>query len=180
MRVRAMKPTCQVLAATLAVVLLPAALYAPKGHVGAEALAAGSTESTDEKPRHISDIPHIPHVPEATHRRPSEAEELIGADQPYPSDRELVPIVKVSPIYPRGAQSSAQSPGISGHVLLQFTVTATGTVRDPVVVEAKPPGIFDRAAIDAALQFKYKPKVVNGEPVEVAGVRNLIRFELQE
>ena len=32
----------------------------------------------------------------------------------------------------------------------------------------------------AALKFKYKPKVVNGEPIDVAGVRNLITFELSE
>ena len=49
-----------------------------------------------------------------------------------------------------------------------------------MVVEADPPGIFDRAAQQAALKFKYKPKVVNGEPIDVAGVRNLITFELTE
>ena len=89
---------------------------------------------------------------------------------------EYLPIVKVAPIYPRRAQTR----GIEGFVLLEFVVTATGAVRDPVVVEAQPPGIFDRAAINAALKFKYKPKVVNGAPIEVAGVRNLIKFELQE
>ena len=94
----------------------------------------------------------------------------------FSSDGEYLPIVKVLPIYPRRAQSR----GISGYVLLQFVVTSTGTVRDPVVIEAKPPGIFDRAAINAALKFKYKPKVVNGSPIEVAGVRNLIKFDLQE
>ena len=65
-------------------------------------------------------------------------------------------------------------------MLLEFIVMTTGAVRDPVVIDAKPPGIFDRAAIQAALKFKYKPKVVNGEPVEVAGVRNLIKFELED
>ena len=94
----------------------------------------------------------------------------------FSSDGEYLPIVKVAPIYPRRAQSR----GITGYVLLEFVVTETGAVRDPVVVEAKPPGIFDRAAINAALKFKYKPKVVNGEPVEVAGVRNLIKFELED
>ena len=94
----------------------------------------------------------------------------------FSSDGEYLPIVKVAPVYPRRAQTR----GIEGYVLLEFTVTTTGAVRNPVVVEAKPPGIFDRAAIQAALKFKYKPKVVNGEPVEVAGVRNLIKFELQD
>ena len=94
----------------------------------------------------------------------------------FSQDGEYLPIVKVQPIYPRRAQTR----GIEGYVLLEFVVTTTGAVRDPVVIEAKPPGIFDRAAINAALKFKYKPKVVNGEPIEVGGVRNLIKFELTE
>lgn len=94
----------------------------------------------------------------------------------FSNDGEYLPIVKVLPIYPRRAQSR----GIEGYVVLQFVVTRTGAVRDPVVIEASPPGIFDRAAINAALKFKYKPKVVNGEPIEVAGVTNLIKFELSE
>ncbi len=94
----------------------------------------------------------------------------------FSSDGEYLPIVKVAPIYPRRAQTR----GIEGYVLLEFIVTSTGAVRNPVVIEAKPPGIFDRSAVQAALKFKYKPKVVNGEPVEVAGVRNLIKFELED
>ncbi len=94
----------------------------------------------------------------------------------FTADGEYLPIVKVAPIYPRRAQTR----GIEGYVLLEFIVTTTGAVRNPVVIDAKPPGIFDRAAIQAALKFKYKPKVVNGEPVEVAGVRNLIKFELED
>jgi protein TonB len=65
-------------------------------------------------------------------------------------------------------------------VVLEFIVTKTGAVRDPVVIEAKPPGIFDRSAINAALKFKYKPKVVNGDAIDVAGVRNRITFELAD
>lgn len=94
----------------------------------------------------------------------------------FSTDGEYLPIVKVSPVYPRRALTR----GIEGHVLLEFTVTKSGAVEDPVVIEADPPGIFDRAAKQAALKFKYKPKVVNGEPIEVAGVRNLITFELSE
>ncbi len=94
----------------------------------------------------------------------------------FSSDGEYLPIVKVAPVYPRRAQTR----GIEGYVLLEFVVTRTGAVRDPVVIESKPPGIFDRAAVSAALKFKYKPKVVNGEPIDVAGVRNRITFELQD
>ena len=70
-----------------------------------------------------------------------------------PSDGEYLPIVKVKPIYPRRAQSR----GIEGYVIVEFTVTKQGTTKDVRVAEAKPSGIFDRAAIQAARKFKYKP-----------------------
>jgi protein TonB len=100
----------------------------------------------------------------------------VGGMGGFSSDGDYLPIVKVSPVYPRRAQTR----GIEGYVLLEFVVTKTGAVRDPVVIESKPPGIFDRAALSAALKFKYKPKVVNGEPIDVAGVQNRITFELQD
>ena len=94
----------------------------------------------------------------------------------FSSDGEYLPIVKVHPQYPRRAQTR----GIEGYVLLEYIVTKTGAVRDPVVIEAKPPGIFNRAAINAALKYKYKPKVVNGEPIDVAGVKTRITFEMAD
>ncbi|MCG7559972.1 energy transducer TonB [Pseudoalteromonas sp. McH1-42] len=90
------------------------------------------------------------------------------------SDGEYLPIVKVAPVYPRRALSR----GIEGYVIVEFIVTKQGTVRDPVVVKAEPENIFERAAMDAALKFKYKPRVVNGEAVEVAGVQNKISFQI--
>ncbi|XOV80744.1 MAG: energy transducer TonB [Aestuariibacter sp.] len=89
-------------------------------------------------------------------------------------DGEYLPIVKVAPVYPRRALQR----GLEGYVIVEFTVTKQGSVRDPVVIEANPPGIFDRAAIDAAMKFKYKPRVVNGEATEVSGIQNRISFEI--
>lgn len=100
----------------------------------------------------------------------------VGGIGGFSSDGEYLPIVKVAPVYPRRAQTR----GIEGYVLLEFVVTRTGAVVDPVVIESKPPGIFDRAAMNAAVKFKYKPKVVNGEAIDVAGVRNRITFELEK
>ena len=91
------------------------------------------------------------------------------------ADGDLLPIVKVQPIYPRRALSR----GIEGYVIVEFTVTKTGAVRDPKVVEYHPSTIFNKAALAAALKFKYKPRVVNGEPIEVRGVRNLFRYQLE-
>ena len=56
------------------------------------------------------------------------------------SDGEYLPIVKVAPIYP----DSAARRGLEGWVLLKFTVTETGAVRDPVVLESEPGTTFDR------------------------------------
>jgi protein TonB len=92
------------------------------------------------------------------------------------TDGDYLPIVKVQPIYPRRAQER----GISGYVLLEFTVTELGTVEDVVVIEAEPKGYFERAARRAAMKFKYKPKVINNEAIRVPGVRNLITFEIQD
>ena len=94
----------------------------------------------------------------------------------FSQDGEYLPIVKVLPQYPRRALSR----GIEGYVIVEFCVTEQGTVRDPVVVESDPSAIFDRAAINAALKFKYKPKVVNETPVEVCGVPNKITFEMED
>lgn len=89
-------------------------------------------------------------------------------------DGDYLPIVKVAPIYPRRAQSR----GIEGYVIVEFIVTKNGSVRDAVVVEAEPADIFNRAALDAASKFKYKPRVVDGVATEVAGVQNRITFEI--
>ena len=93
-----------------------------------------------------------------------------------PSDGEYLPIVKIQPIYPRRALSR----GIEGYVIVEFTVTKTGTTRDHIIVEAKPKGIFDKAAIQAATKFKYKPRVVDGKPIEVPGVLNKITFIIED
>lgn len=91
-------------------------------------------------------------------------------------DGEYLPIVKVAPVYPRRALSR----GIEGYVIVEFTVTKQGSVKDPVVLEANPDGVFNQAALDAALKFKYKPRVINGEAAEVAGVQNRISFEMNQ
>jgi protein TonB len=91
------------------------------------------------------------------------------------SDGEYLPIVKVAPVYPaRAAQR-----GLEGYVIVEFTVTETGSTRDITVVESTS-SLFDRAAMDAAAKFKYKPRVIDGNPVEVAGVRNKITFVLEK
>jgi len=91
-------------------------------------------------------------------------------------DGEYLPIVKVAPIYPRRAQTR----GISGYCIVEYTVTASGAIRDPVAVDCQPEGVFEKASVKASLKFKYKPRVVDGEPIEVAGVQNKFTYELEQ
>jgi periplasmic protein TonB len=89
------------------------------------------------------------------------------------SDGDYMPIVQVAPQYPRRAADL----GLEGFVILEFTVTREGTVRDPRVLQSSHE-LFDRSAIDAVLRFRYRPRVIDGEPVEVPGVRFRITFEI--
>ena len=108
---------------------------------------------------------------------PKVSVEIVNPDLSEPViEAEFLPLIKVAPVYPR----SALERNVQGHVLLEFAVTAAGAVRDPVVVEAEPPGVFDRAAIDAVSSFRYKPKMVEGEVVEVTRVRNRVVFEISD
>ncbi|MDE0421555.1 MAG: M56 family metallopeptidase [Gammaproteobacteria bacterium] len=104
--------------------------------------------------------------------------EAVDADLAVPVFDEIhhLPIVKVAPIYPAPALAN----NVEGHVLLEFAVTTTGAVRNPVVLEAEPPGVFDQAALDAVAKFRYKPTVMDGEAVEVTGVRNRVIFEMSD
>lgn len=91
------------------------------------------------------------------------------------AEGDYLPIVRVAPVYP----ARALQRGLEGYVDLVFTVTTAGTVRDPVV-EFSTSSLFDRAAIRAVLKFKYKPRVVDGQPVDVPNVKTRIRFQLEE
>lgn len=91
------------------------------------------------------------------------------------SDGEYLPIVKVAPVYP----SRALSRGLEGYVIVEFTVTQAGATKDVFVVESTS-SLFERAAVEAAYKFKYKPRVIDGVAVEVPGVRNKITFEITQ
>lgn len=91
-------------------------------------------------------------------------------------DGEYLPIVKVAPIYPRRAQTR----GITGYCIVEYTVTTSGSTRDIRPVDCQPSGVFETASVKAAEKFKYKPRVVDGAAIEVAGVQNKFTYELEE
>ncbi len=98
----------------------------------------------------------------------------IGAIGIGSSDGNYLPIVKVAPAYPAKASMN----GIEGHCTVEYTVTTTGATRDVRTVDGLCPAIFARASIRAAKKFKYKPRVVGGEAIEVPNVHNRFEFVL--
>ncbi|MFC6633285.1 energy transducer TonB [Microbulbifer taiwanensis] len=103
----------------------------------------------------------------------------VGGIGGFASEGDYLPIVKVQPQYPRRALQR----GIEGYVIVEYTVTTNGSVRDPKVIEAftldgNPTTIFNRAAIKSAMKYKYKPRVQDGQAIEVPGVRTKISFNM--
>ena len=90
---------------------------------------------------------------------------------------DYLPIVKVAPIYPNRALTR----GIEGYCVVEYTVTRQGTVKDPVIVQDQcTSSLFHSASLNAALKFKYKPRIMDGEAVEVPGVQNKFTYEITE
>jgi len=94
------------------------------------------------------------------------------------TDGDYLPLVAIAPQYPtRAAQR-----GIQGWCLVSFTVNGLGNVEEDTieVVDAEPANIFDRSSIRAAARFKFQPRVVDGQGVDVPGVQYLFRYQLEE
>jgi protein TonB len=70
-------------------------------------------------------------------------------------------INKVQPVYPPLARQTR----ISGTVRLHAIISKNGTVTSLEVLSGHP--LLVRAAMDAVQQWRYKPTLLNGEPVEV-------------
>jgi protein TonB len=91
------------------------------------------------------------------------------------SDRDTMPLVRINPDYPPRAANR----GIEGWVLVEFTITAAGTVRDARVIDSSPKGYFEDAALKAIGRWRYNPKVQEGVAVERVGVRVRLSFNLE-
>lgn len=73
----------------------------------------------------------------------------------------LIPESKVPPKYPEAAKQAR----IQGKVVLKAIIGKAGEVKNLEIVSGHPQ--LAPAALDAVKQWKYKPFILNGEPVEV-------------
>lgn len=90
--------------------------------------------------------------------------------QPFAPDRIRVKgeiaqanlIRKVQPIYPAAAKAAH----VQGTVLLQMVVLKDGTPGE-ITVTSSPSNDLSQASIDAVRQWRYRPILLNGQPVQV-------------
>ena len=91
-----------------------------------------------------------------------------------PIDNIMVPLIRTTPNYPQRALSR----GVEGFVELSFTVNKLGDVEEPVVLNAQPPGYFERAALQSIRRWKYSPTVRDGIAIATFDVRQRIVFQM--
>jgi periplasmic protein TonB len=77
-------------------------------------------------------------------------------------------IQKTTPIYPPIAKAAR----VSGTVILQATISKSGTIENLRVVSG--PAMLQQSAMDAVRTWRYRPYLLNNEPVEVETTINVI------
>ncbi len=89
-------------------------------------------------------------------------------------DGPLMALSRVPPVYPLVARHKR----IEGWVKVKFRVTHRGTVERVTILEAHPPGVFDRAVLRAVSSWRFKPGTVGGRPVET-WAQSTLEFKLK-
>lgn len=90
------------------------------------------------------------------------------------NSRQYLPIAKEAPDYPQRALDK----GIQGDCTVEYRVNPQGRVEDPQVVGDCHP-LFIRPSLAAAQTFRYQPRLENGQPVAVPGVRNTFHYRIE-
>lgn len=147
-------------------------------------------QTKPDKPPPPAPPPPEPPAPKLEDARPS-AEKIAVTAPPVETEIELsgagfslgvgegdfLPLAKIAPIYPERAINR----GIEGFCVVEYTVTRQGTVMGVRVVESQcSHDVFQKPSLQAAQKFKYKPRIVDGQAVDVPGVRNKFTFKLED
>ncbi|MBH3415142.1 energy transducer TonB [Pseudomonas putida] len=90
------------------------------------------------------------------------------------ASRQYLPIAKEAPDYPQRALDR----NIEGECTVAYTVTPQGQVSNPQVVGQCHP-LFVKPSLAAAKRFRYQPRVVNGQAVAVANVKNTFTYKIR-
>ena len=138
-------------------------------------------------------IPHSVYVPTAP-EPPSTgtglpwSEASAGPANPFPSHRTQPAVREASPTHARITSvvmnglllrrtvptypAIAKAMSVEGTVVLQATISKTGTIENLHVIAG--PALLQQAAIDAVSTWRYRPYLLNGQPVEVETTVNVV------
>jgi len=140
--------------------------------------------SKPDKPEDVDEPP--PDIPEPEFDSPELSRDAIKIKPKFDGkpkiggitgvgDGDMIPLTVVQPEYPRRAAQK----GTEGYCVIEFTVTAAGTTREPTAVDC-PNKMFVKSSLKASARVKYKPRVVDGVPVDVKGVRYKFVYQMQK
>ncbi len=88
----------------------------------------------------------------------------------------MQPTVRIPPPYP----DNCRARGAQGVVIVEFDVTAEGTVVNPRIVSSAN-ACLDRTVLNTIQKWKYQPKQdSSGRPIPQRGVREFFNFQLTE
>ncbi len=89
-------------------------------------------------------------------------------------DRPLQFVSGDGPSYPEQASRD----GVEGYVVVGYDVTSDGSVTNVSVVESRPAGVFDEAAMAAIRQWRFNPPIRDGAIEGSAGRTSRFEFKL--
>ncbi|MDX2141712.1 MAG: TonB family protein [Rhodospirillaceae bacterium] len=84
------------------------------------------------------------------------------------------PVYRPETKYPRDLFAQ----GIEGDVTVTYSLDAEGAVTNAKVVKATPKDLFDDAAIDSFMSWRFTPMLENGKPVPTSGHQYTLMFRL--
>ena len=115
--------------------------------VAAQETTGGATPAQQPATQQSSDAPQLPPKPLRVRVSQGVTQNLI--------------LKKVAPKYPKEARKRH----VQGSVLMQALIGEKGEIANLQLISGDP--LLVKAAMDAVNKWKYKPYVLNGEPVEV-------------
>lgn len=92
----------------------------------------------------------------------------------YKTEGDFIALLRSAPRYP----GPLQEKGIEGFVRLKYTINEMGATENIMVVESSHRG-FERDAVRAIDKFKFKPRIIYGQPQVVHKVYSRLDFKLE-
>jgi TonB family protein len=82
------------------------------------------------------------------------------------------------PLYRTEAEYPAEAKGREGFASIEFTIDASGFVRDAKLIETQGDEAFGAPGLAAVQDWRYAPRFIDDQPVDTAGAQAKVDFKL--